>query len=157
MKKSLSFALCVLMLHGFVLAPLANGTPKERAKRALRASEVKAGVAAIGTGSAARVRVRLSDKTEYHGYIAEIADDHFVVADAETGATAPIFYPEVKGIKGTNLSTGAKIGIGVAVAAAAAIVIGLARGRDRDDESRDSPCQPAGVRAPCPPGCVCTQ
>jgi len=130
MKKSLPFALCVLMLHAFGLAPLADETPLEKAKRALHASEVKAAVAAIGAGKSARVRVRLADKTEYHGYVTEIADDHFVVADAKTGATAPIYYPEVKGIKGNNLSTGAKIGIGVAVAAAVGLALPVRGGDD---------------------------
>lgn len=157
MKKGLSFALAALMLHAFGLAPRADETPLEKAKRALLASEVRAGIAAIGTGKSARVRVRLVDKTEYHGYVAEIADDHFVVADAKTGATAPIHYPEVRGIKGNNLSTGAKIGIGVAVAAAVAIAIGIARSRDDDAERRDSPCRLVGVTTPCPPGCVCIQ
>ncbi len=157
MKKVSAFALAAVMLHAFSLTPLADETPKERAKRALLASEVKAGVGSIGTGSRARVRVRLVDKTEYHGHVAEIADDHFVVADAKTGATAPIRYDEVKGIKGNNLSSGAKIGIGVAVAAAVAIIIGVVRGRPREEEGPDSPCRPSGITSPCPPGCVCAQ
>ena len=158
MKKVLALALAAVMLHAFSLAPLADETPRERAKRALLASEVKAGIGSIGTGRQARVRVRLVDKTEYHGHVAEIADDHFVVADAKTGATAPIRYDEVKGIKGNNLSSGAKIGIGVAVAAAAVgIIIGVVRGRPREEEGPDSPCRPAGVTSPCPPGCVCIQ
>ncbi|HLL15767.1 MAG TPA: hypothetical protein VK388_11925 [Pyrinomonadaceae bacterium] len=157
MKSSLSLTLAVLMLHAFSFAPLAHETPKEKAKRAMLAAEVKAGVASIGTGKSARVRVRLSDKTEYHGYITETADDHFVVADAKTGATARIAYDEVKGIKGNNLSTGMKVGVGVAVAAALAVVIGVVRMRGRDNERPDSPCQLSGVTTPCPPGCVCTQ
>jgi hypothetical protein len=157
MKKALGLALGVVVLHASGLAPLANETPGEKAKRALLASEVKAGVSAIGTGERARVRVRLIDKTEYHGYVTEIADDHFVVADAKTGATAPIYYTEVKGIKGNNLSTGAKIGIGVAVAAAVGIIIAVVRGRPREEEGPDTPCRPAGVTSPCPPGCICIQ
>ena len=157
MKKGLAFALVLMMLHASGLAPLANETPKEKAKRAMLASEVKAGVAAIGTGKSARVRVRLVDKTEYHGYVTEIAEDHFVVADAKTGATAPIYYPEVKGIKGNNLSTGAKIGIGVGIAAAVAIIIAVIRGRPREEEGPDTPCGRAGVTSPCPDTCICVQ
>lgn len=157
MKNSLSFALAVLMLHAFSFAPLAHETRKEKAKRAMLAAEVKAGVASIGTGKSARVRVRLNDKTEYHGYIVETANDHFVVADARTGATAPIAYQEVKGIKGNNLSTGTKVGIGVAIAAALAVVIGIVKARGRDDDRPESPCRLSGVTTPCPPGCVCTQ
>lgn len=158
MKKVLALALAAVMLHAMSLAPLADETPKERVKRSLLASEVKAGVGSIGTGSRARVRVRLVDQTEYHGHVTEIADDHFVVADAKTGATAPIRYDEVRGVKGNNLSSGAKIGIGVAVAAVAvAIVIGVVRGRPREEEGPDSPCRLTGVTTPCPPGCVCIQ
>lgn len=158
MKKVSAFALAAVMIHAFGLAPLAGDTPKERAKRALLASEVKAGVGAIGTGRHARVRVRLVDKTEYHGHVTEIAYDHFVVADAKTGATAPIRYDEVKGIKGNNLSSGAKIGIGVAVAAAAVgIIVGVVKGRGRDDETSNSPCRPAGVTTPCPDACICAR
>ncbi len=153
MKKYFSFLLSVLILHVFTYAPLASETPKEKAKKELLAAQVKAGIAALGTGESARVRVVLNDKTKYDGYITEIAADHFVVADAKTRATAPIFYTEVKGIKGHNLSNGAKIGIGVAVAAAIGIAIAvIGRGNDKN------PSQCTGtsmVGVVCPPGCIC--
>ena len=159
MKKYLSLVLGVLMLHASGYAPLANETPKEKVKRAMLAAEVKTSVANLGTGVSSRVRVLLHDKTKYHGHIIEITNEYFVVADAKTGATAPIAYPEVKGIKGNNLSSGAKIGVGVAIAAAVATVIAVIVGRDgRDnDRAQDSPCRLSGVTTPCPPGCVCTQ
>ena len=157
MKKLTSFLMSALLLHAFSLAPSASETPKERAEKTLLARQVKAGVAELGTGASARVRVVLYDKTKYDGYVTEIADDHFVVADARTGATAPIAYAEVKGIKGNNLSKGAKIGIGVAVAAALGIVVAVATGRD-NKVSNNSPCTAtASVTTPCPPGCVCIQ
>jgi hypothetical protein len=148
MKKFLSLALSVLLLHVFNPASLANESPLERAKKAQLAFEVKAGIAHLGTGKSSRVRVLLNDKTKYHGYITEIAEDHFVVADAKTGATAPIDYSEVQGIKGNNFSTGAKIGIGVAIAAAvigiAAIVAG--KGGEKDIPEGQIMC----IRSPCP-------
>lgn len=147
MKKYLSIALSVLMLHAFSFAPLASETPRDKAKKAMLASEVKAGVAQLGTGTSARVRVVLYDKTRYHGYITEIAEDHFVVADAKTGATAPIAYPEVKGIKGNNLSTGAKIGIGVAIVAAVGIIAAIIMSKN-DDERPNG--QIICVTSPCP-------
>jgi len=156
MKKVLSLALSVLMLHAFSLSPSAADTPAERSKRALLAAKVKAGVTQLGTGTSARVRVLLNDKTKYHGYVTEITDDHFVVADAKTGATSPIAYPEVKGIKGNNLSSGARVGIGVAIAAAVGIIVGVTRGGG-DDENNRGPCGRASVTSPCPPGCVCAQ
>ena len=154
MKKYFSFLLSVLILHVFSYAPLASETPREKAKKELLAAQVKAGIAALGTGESARVRVVLNDKTKYDGYITEIAADHFVVADARTRATAPIAYTEVKGIKGNNLSNGAKIGIGVAVAAAIGIAIAvIGRGNDNKNPSQCTGTSMVGVI--CPPGCVC--
>lgn len=148
MKKFLSIALGLLLLHTFSYAPLANETPRERAKRAMLAAEVKAGIASLGTGTSSRVRVVLYDKTNYHGYITEITEDLFVVADAKTSATAPIAYPEVKGIKGNNLSTGAKIGIGVAIAAAVGIIAAIIASSGDDDNGQSG--QIICVTAPCP-------
>jgi hypothetical protein len=149
MKKILSFLLSALMLHTASFTVLANETPKEKAKRALLAAEVKRGVAAIGTGKSSRVRVLLDDKTKYHGYITEIGEDHFVVADAKTGMTAPIAYMEVKGIKGNNLSTGAKIGIGVSIAAAVVIIAAILASSSDDDDRPNG--QIICVTAPCVP------
>ena len=147
MKRYFSVALAVVLLHTFSYAPLATETPREKARKALLTSEVKAGIKSLGTGTSSRVRVLLYDKTSYHGYITEIAEDLFVVADAKTGATAPIAYPEVKGIKGNNLSTGAKIGIGIAIAAAVAVVVAIiASSGDDNGQSGQIIC----VTAPCP-------
>ena len=147
MKKFLSLALSVLLLHVSSLVSFGDESPLEKAKKAQLASEVKAGIAHLGTGKSSVVRVVLYDKTKHHGYITEITDEHFVVADAKTGRTAPIAYPEVKGVKGNNFSTGAKIGIGVAMAAAVAIIIAVVASGDDDNEA---PFDPRCVRAPCP-------
>jgi hypothetical protein len=156
MKKYLSLVMSVLMLLVLTYAPLAAETPREKAKRELLVAQVKTGIASLGTGPSSRVRVVLTDKTKYHGYITEIAEDHFVVADAKTGAKASIAYSEVKGIKGHNLSTGTKIGIGVAIAAAVAIIIAVVKGRNKNENV--PPCtRTAQVGVPCPPGCVCIQ
>ena len=147
MKKFLSLALSVLLLHATSFAGLANESPLERAKKAQLASEVKAGIAHLGIGKSSVVRVVLYDKSKYHGHITEITDEGFVVADAKTGATAPIAYSDVKGIKGNNLSTGAKIGIGVAIAAAVVIIAAIIASRD-DDENHGG--QIICVTTPCP-------
>ena len=147
MKKYLSLMLSVLMLQAFSYAPLASETPRDKVRKAMLASEVKAAVAYLGIGKSSVVRVVLADKTKYHGYITEIAENYFVVADAKTGATAPISYPEVKGIKGNNFSTGAKIGIGVAVVAAVAIIATILSNKDEDEGKGD---KIICVTSPCP-------
>ncbi|HEV2905558.1 MAG TPA: hypothetical protein VGW32_10940 [Pyrinomonadaceae bacterium] len=147
MKKFLSLLLSMLLLHVFSPASLANENPLERAKKVRLESEVKAGIAYLGVGKSSVVRVVLYDKTKYHGYITEITDESFVVADAKTGATAPIAYSEVKGIKGNNFSTGAKIGIGVAIAAAVIIIIAVLASKD---EGQSPNGQIICVTSPCP-------
>ena len=157
MKKYLSLILSVVLLHAFSFASLAKDSSLEKTKKALLASRVKAGVTQLGTGKSSVIRVVLHDKTKYHGYITEIGEDGFVVADAKTGATAPIAYPEVKGIKGNNFSTGAKIGLGVAIAAAVVIII-VAMANDSNKRPDQPTCtQAAQVGVPCPPGCICIQ
>lgn len=154
MKRHLSFFLSVLILHVFSYAPLASETPKEKARKELLIAQVRAGISELGVGKSSRVRVVLDDKTKYDGYVFEIAADHFVIADAKTGVTAPIAYSEVKGIKGHNLTTGAKIGIGVAIAAAIGITIAVIAGRS---DKKATCTQTAQVGVPCPAGCVCIQ
>ena len=148
MNKYLSLALTVLLLHVFSSAGLANEGPLEKARKAQLASEVKAGITYLGVGKSSVVRVVLYDKTKYHGYVTEITDEDFTVADAKTGATAPIAYSEVKGIKGNNLSTGAKIGIGVSIAAAAIIIGAIIL--SRNDNNQSSNGQIICVTSPCP-------
>lgn len=65
MKKYLSLMLCALLWHALSLASLATETPLEKTKKALLASQVKAGVASLSTGKSSRVRVVLYDKTNY--------------------------------------------------------------------------------------------
>ena len=79
--------------------------------------KVRESVRRLGTGETARVEVRLRDKTKLKGYIDEAGENSFVVVDA-SGASHTVLYPQVKKVKGNNLSTGARIAIGVAIVAA---------------------------------------
>lgn len=84
-------------------------------KEAKLAAVVKSRIIKLGTGSAARIEVKLRDKTKIKGYVQEIAEDHFVVVNDRTGVTTAIAYPQVKQVKGNNLSTGAKYAIFVLI------------------------------------------
>ena len=84
---------------------------------------MKAAVLKLGTGAAARVRVTLRDKTKLEGYVSGVGDDSFAVTNVKTGAVTTVAYPQVKTVKGNNLSTGAKIAIGAGVAAAVVLLI----------------------------------
>lgn len=121
LKKCLSLALAVLLVQVLSVPALAGAGEKG----ARFAEKVKAGVARLGTGPEARVKVRLRDKTRVEGYVSAAAGDHFVVADARTGAAVGVPYAQVKSVKGNNLSTKAKVAIGVGVAVAVVVVIAV--------------------------------
>ena len=116
-----------LMLIGALIlsmsaASMTPGKSKEE-KAAEFAGKVKAGITRLGVGPDARVMVKLRDKTKLNGYVSQIGDESFVVADARTGVTTEVQYPDVARVKGNNLSTGATIAIAVGLAVGATILV----------------------------------
>ncbi|MBC8030167.1 MAG: hypothetical protein H7Z16_08645 [Pyrinomonadaceae bacterium] len=126
LKTVLSLMIVGLLVNtaGTVPAYADSNTEKE----ARLGEKVKEGVRRLGTGEATRVEVRLRDKTKLQGYIREAGENNFVVVDA-SGARHTIPYPQVKKVKGNNLSTGARIAIGVAIVVAI-LTIGVLAGRN---------------------------
>jgi len=102
-KKILSFVLIVLLLNVMgVNYAYAAGSKEE--KEARFAEKVKAGIAKLGTGTEARVELKLKNKTKLKGYVSEAGADNFTVVDEKSGATTVVAYPNVKQVKGNNLS-----------------------------------------------------
>lgn len=122
--KVLSLALVFVLSNLVCFTPTISGTTTD--KESQFADKVKASIAKLGTGPATHVELKLRDGTKLKGYVAEIAADHFVVADVKTGETTAVPYPQVKKVKGNNLSTGVQIAI---VAIVALAVIALIFGR----------------------------
>jgi len=56
--------------------------------------------------------ITLRDKLK--GYIKEVNEEHPVLVQ-QTGAATEVAYPQVKQVKGNNLSTGAKVAIGFGI------------------------------------------
>lgn len=113
-KRNLTLMLVGVLIFSLSASPMTFAKSKEE-KAAEFTSKVKTGIAKLGIGPEARVEVKLRDKTKLKGYISQINDDSFVIADAKTGTTTEVTYPNVTQVKGNNLSTGAKIAIGVAI------------------------------------------
>jgi hypothetical protein len=86
--------------------------------------KIKEGVRKLGTGIDAKVKVKLKDNTKIKGYISEITDNGFTVV-SENNTSTEILYPQVKQVKGNNLSTGAKVIIGIGVLLGIILVITL--------------------------------
>ena len=117
-KKLLSLALVALLIHFVIGVPSASAST-EAQKQARLAEKVKVGVLKLGIGKEARVAVKLRDHTKVAGYISEVREDSFAITDLNTGVVTTIAYPNVKQVKGHNLSTGAKIAIiGLSIAVA---------------------------------------
>lgn len=120
-KKLISIALVALLINVAGMR-LAYADSKEE-KQARFAEKVKASVLKLGTGEAARVKVKLRDKTKLEGYISAADGEGFIITNSKTGLTTQVAYPQVKSVKGNNLSTGAKIAIGAGIAAAVILLI----------------------------------
>jgi len=92
-------------------------------KEAPLAQKVKSEIAKLGSGSDARVAVKLRDKTKLKGHISEVGSESFAVVDDKTGSATTVNYPQVKQVKGNNLSTGVKIAIGIAIFVAVLLIV----------------------------------
>ena len=77
---------------------------------------VKESIRKLGTGPNARVEVKLRDNRKFKGYVAEAGDESFAIVHPKTLTSTTIPYPQVRHVKGHNLSTGAKIAIGIGIA-----------------------------------------
>ena len=120
-KRFLAVALAVMLVN--LAAAGVTHAASEAEKQAKFAGKVRAAVLKLGTGESARVRVTLRDKTKLEGYVSGAGEDSFAVTSAKTGAVTTVAYPQVRGVKGNNLSTGAKIAIGAGIGAGIVLLI----------------------------------
>ena len=120
-KSMLSLSLITLLITCVGVKAVYADSKEE--KQARFTEKVKAGIAKLGTGEPARVKVKLTNKTKLKGYISEAGDEDFVVVDVKTGAATRVAYAEVQQVKGNNLSTGAKVAIGLGILAAILVIL----------------------------------
>lgn len=101
LKKYLSIAIIVLLIK---LACFSSGMASTNPEKEMHLAEkVKAGIARLGTGTEARVELKLKNKTKLKGYVSEANAENFTVIDAN-GIATEFTYPNVKQVKGNNLS-----------------------------------------------------
>ena len=89
----------------------ASARTKDSDRRAAFAEKVRAGVEQLGTGDAARVKVKLSNGQRVAGYVDRVSEDGFVVRDLETGRTTVVPYGSVNKVQGNNINSGVKIAL----------------------------------------------
>lgn len=131
LKKFLSLAVVGLLINMVSVSPVYAGSKEE--KEARFAEQVKSGVLKLGTGTDARVEVKLRDKTKLKGYISEAGEESFTVVDAKSGVATTVAYPQVKQVKGNNMSTGARIALGVGLSIAVLLLVALLVGTFASD------------------------
>lgn len=76
--------------------------------------KVKTEIAKLGTGTDAKIKVKLKDGRKIKGYVMEAGENQFVVMNSKTGQAMPVAYSQVGQAKGNNLSKGTIIIIGFA-------------------------------------------
>ena len=124
-------SLLALALAGLLLNQVAAAAQGE--KEARRAEKVKAKVAALGTGEAARVRVSLRGRRRdlVTGYIREAGDESFTVVEPKTGVVTVIPYSQVKGVNPNRAVPVVKavgLGLGIIVGVVVLALVGLRGG-----------------------------
>jgi hypothetical protein len=112
-KKILVVVLVGLLVNMVSVKGAETGSKEEQQARFVE--KVKKEIAQLGTGTDAQVKIKLRDNRKLKGYVDNVGEDSFVVVDAKTGAATTVAYPQVKQVKGNNLSTGVKIAIGAGV------------------------------------------
>jgi hypothetical protein len=120
-RKVLSIVLAGLLIQLVCAYPAFAGDNSK--KEAEQIEKVRAGVANLGTGPEACVKVKLKDGLNLEGYISDSNEERFTVKNLKTGLANTAEYSQVKQIKGNNLSTGAKVAIGVGIGVGVVILI----------------------------------
>ncbi len=118
MKKILSLTLITLLTQMLFVHSTFAGNKEEKF-----AEKVKAEVAKLGTGTDAKIKLKLKDGTKIKGYIMEANENQFVVMNAKTGQAVPVAYLQVGQAKGNNLSTGTIVLLGFAAFIVVLIVL----------------------------------
>ena len=119
MKKILTFTLAVLLMQTAFVHQTFAETKEEKFT-----GKVKTDIARLGTGTDAKIKVKLKDGTKIKGYVMEVNENQFVVMNSKTGQAVPVAYPQVGQVRGNNLSSGVAIAIGIAAALIFIIIAG---------------------------------
>jgi hypothetical protein len=98
-KKLLLVALAGLLVNLTCVAPVLASSQQE--KDAKRIARVKKVIADLGTGTRAKVEVKLRDKTKLAGYVSEIGEDHFAVTDEKSSGVTTVQYAQVERVMPT--------------------------------------------------------
>ena len=112
-RKLIAIGLISLLVQMTYARPATASTKAEEDARI--AEQVRAGIAKLGTGKEATLKVKLRDGTKLAGYVSEANETSFVIVDPKPSVSSTVAYPDVTQVKGNNLSSGAWFAIGIGV------------------------------------------
>lgn len=118
-KRLVASVVGVLVLNLLCVGPV---SARSEGDAATFAERVRSEIVKLGAGPEAQIEVKLQDKTRLKGFIREADETQFVIVDSATGVATTVEYPQVRKVKGNNLSSGVKIAIGVGIALLAIVV-----------------------------------
>src|SRR5579863_2241065 len=123
-NKSVAIALVTVMTALSIATAAQNETNGQAEGQQGKSALMKAKVQKMGVGERSVVRVKLRDGRQLRGYVTEIGNDSFTVADKMSNKTTFVSYGDVQTLKGKGLSTAAKvlIGVGIGVGILAVVV-----------------------------------
>jgi hypothetical protein len=99
---------CVLLL--------VNPVPVEaQADDGRQGAEIKKEVTKRTLNGKTRVDIKLRNGNTLNGYIIQAGEDDFVIKGRNTGAITTLAYRDVRQVRGTGSSLGAKIAVGTAI------------------------------------------
>jgi sporulation protein YlmC with PRC-barrel domain len=96
LKKAVTAALAAFVINLGIFA--SSGTTKEE-KDAKNIEQAKAIVAKVGTGTDAKIEVKLKDGTVVKRYVSETNNDQFVVTNPTNDKKTTVPYPKVQKAK----------------------------------------------------------
>ena len=79
--------------------------------------QLRAAVGVLGTGQAARVTVKLRDKTTFSGYLSQAEPTRFLVREDQTTKVIPVSYGNVKELRAENTENGVQFAARVSLSA----------------------------------------
>jgi hypothetical protein len=96
-RKYLTCFLILALLHSPLFAQTKD--EKKAAQEAARVVQIKSTVQSFGTGEDALIEVKRKGGKKVKGYLSEVKDDSFVVADTAAASSYEVRYAEVDSVK----------------------------------------------------------
>ena len=114
---------CKFLAGFLVVATLSVAYPiSVGAQSTIETEKIRKKIGKIGTGTDAKVSVRLTNDVRYKGYVREANDTEFVIID-KSGGSHSVKYADVRSVGGSGLSGAAKLALGIGIGVGAVLAV----------------------------------